>query len=231
MDHGEATQMMAAERYLLDELTPEEKDAFEQHLFDCRDCALDVRAGAAFVSEARAQLAETEFLPVASTDDQALPVAKKRWSFLWHPSFAVPAFAAMLVVIAYQNVSTIPSLRKAAMEPKLLPSNTIHVGTRGAAHTAVRANRTAGVALAMELPPSPAYSSFSFTLQDPSGKQVWSHNFTSANTDTGDDRVVSLVIPGAWLMQGSYSLSIFGITPTNGRVEIDRRVLDVQFDN
>ena len=50
MDHGEALQMMAAERYLLDELTPEERDAFELHMFGCHECALDLRAGAAFMT-------------------------------------------------------------------------------------------------------------------------------------------------------------------------------------
>jgi len=56
MDHSEAVEQMAAERYLLDELTPDAREAFEAHLFDCPDCALDLRAGAAFVEEAKVQL-------------------------------------------------------------------------------------------------------------------------------------------------------------------------------
>ena len=53
MEHIEAVQQMAAERYLLDELPPELRDAFEEHLFDCPECAFDLRAGAAFVDEAK----------------------------------------------------------------------------------------------------------------------------------------------------------------------------------
>jgi anti-sigma factor RsiW len=46
MDHQEAVRQNATEKYLLDELDPELRDQFEEHLFDCQDCALDVRAGA-----------------------------------------------------------------------------------------------------------------------------------------------------------------------------------------
>ena len=52
MNHSEALKEMAAERYLLDELSPEARDAFEEHMFDCPDCALDVRSGSAFIGEA-----------------------------------------------------------------------------------------------------------------------------------------------------------------------------------
>ena len=234
MDHGEAIQMMAAERYLLDELTPEEKDAFEQHLFDCRECALDLRAGALFVTEAKVQLAEMESQSAASSATQTVADRKKSkkkvWWFFWQPAFAVPAFAAMLAVIVFQNVSTIPSLRRATVEPRILHSNAIHAGTRGAAHTAVLADRIGGLALAIELPSSAAYSSYAFVLRDSTGKQVWNQNLTTSNVAV-DDSAVSLVIPGAGLMQSSYSLDIFGTSPQTGRVEIDHRILDVQFDN
>lgn len=231
MDHGKAVEMMAAERYLLDELTPEERDAFEQHVFDCLECALDLRAGAAFVKEAKAQLAEIGSQPARSPRPEtasSVRASKKSWSFFWQPAFAVPVFAAMLAIIAYQNASTIPSLRRTAMEPKILHSNAIHAGTRGSPHTTVQADHTEGLALAIELPQSSNYSSYSFELDDPSGKQVWQRNL---NPIAGEDNVASLVIPGAAMSQHSYSLIIFGITPQSDRVEIDRRVLDVQFDN
>jgi len=39
-----------------------------------------------------------------------------------------------------------------------------------------------------------------------------------------------LVIPGHNLMQSSYTLSIFGITTQGTRTEIDRRILEIHFD-
>ena len=232
MDHGEALQMMAAERYLLDELTPEERDAFELHMFGCQDCALDIRAGAAFIQEAKAQLPELEPPAAASVPARPSPAGssqrKKPWSFLWQPSFAIPVFAVMLGIIAYQNFSAIPSLRRAAAEPKLLFSNPIHIGTRGAALTSVQADRIEGLALSLDLPPSAEYSSYVFELYDPTGKKFWSHPIHRAATD---ESIVSLLIPASGLQPGSYTLAISAVTPDNNRVEIDRRNLDIQFGN
>ena len=51
MDHSDAVRLKATERYLLNELDPEQLDQFEEHLFDCTDCALDVRAAAMLVEQ------------------------------------------------------------------------------------------------------------------------------------------------------------------------------------
>lgn len=233
MDHGEALQMMAAERYLLDELTPEERDAFELHMFGCQECALDIRAGVAFINEAKSQLTEITATPANSSTTVSPALAPKTkkswWAWLWQPTFALPAFAVMLGIIAYQNFSAIPSMRRAASEPRIAYSSPIHAGTRGSTHTSVQADRNDGFALSIELPESTNYSSFSFELDDPAGKKVWTQTLARPNTDY--DGAVSLIIPSSGLQQAAYTLSISGITPTNNRVEIDRRILDVQFQN
>ena len=54
MDHQQATTIHAAERYLLGELSPEEREAFEAHYFDCSQCAEDVRTVFMFESNTRA---------------------------------------------------------------------------------------------------------------------------------------------------------------------------------
>src|SRR5215469_4366578 len=212
MEHSEAIQQMSVERYLLDELSTEEKEAFEQHVFDCPECALDLRAGTAFITEAKEQLPELVFQSPAP----AKPSAKKnRWSFWLQPAFAVPVFAILLAVIAYQNLSTIPALRKSADAPHVLHSLAIHLGTRGAARTTVQADRTEGLALSIELPPTTAYSSYMFELYDPSGKLAWAHSVTAANPDAGEDGIVSFVIPSPGLQEASYTLGVSGITPQN----------------
>jgi hypothetical protein len=53
MDHHEATKSMTAERYTLGELSPEERDAFEEHFFDCTECADEVRDAAKFAAGVR----------------------------------------------------------------------------------------------------------------------------------------------------------------------------------
>jgi hypothetical protein len=46
MEHSRAIDSMAAERYILGELNLDERDAFEEHFFDCPECAMSVRDGA-----------------------------------------------------------------------------------------------------------------------------------------------------------------------------------------
>jgi hypothetical protein len=42
-EHRAAVESMAAERYVLGEMEPAERDAFEDHFFDCNECSSDVR--------------------------------------------------------------------------------------------------------------------------------------------------------------------------------------------
>jgi len=52
MDHEEAVQLGAAEKCVLGELAEELREAYEEHYFDCQECATDVIATAAFVDGA-----------------------------------------------------------------------------------------------------------------------------------------------------------------------------------
>ena len=43
MEHHQAAAILASERYVLDELTVAERDAFEEHYFTCAICAQEVK--------------------------------------------------------------------------------------------------------------------------------------------------------------------------------------------
>jgi anti-sigma factor RsiW len=231
MDHNEATQQMAAERYLLGELTPDLRDAFEEHAFDCPECAVDLRAGAAFIGAAKVELPKIAEASPAKPKISRMTKKRIDWLSWLRPAFAVPAFAALLALVAYQNLDTIPSLRRAASEPIVLPSTAFHTGTRGAAHTSVEADRTKGAVLSIELPQESGYTSFAFNLYDPQGKQLWMRTRVASGAGSDGDGTISLVLPGTGLTQGSYSLAIIGIDGKGSRTEVDRRILDVHFDN
>ena len=57
MDHDEVVRQKLTERYLLHELDGEARDAFEEHYFECSECAIDVRAGSEFVENSKIILA------------------------------------------------------------------------------------------------------------------------------------------------------------------------------
>jgi hypothetical protein len=232
MDHSEAVEQMATERYLLDELSPELREEFEEHAFDCPECALDLRAGAGFLREAKAQLPElTALSPAPSLPAVEKARAKKTDWFSWlQPAFAVPVFAVLLAVIGFQNLATIPGLRVAATQPRLVPWVSVHAGTRGGGHTSVLADRKQGAVILMDLPQDSGYTSYSFDLFDPQNKPFWSQNASIPSENDGAERTFSLLIPGAGLQQGSYTVTVSGINAQGQRTEIDHHVFDVRFD-
>src|SRR3974390_2810788 len=101
MDHQEAIETKAAERYLINEMTPELREAFEEHAFDCPECSLDLRAGAAFIRVARIELPNLPTTGASASDSAPLKGgARKTFLSEWlRPAFVVPAFAALLLVI------------------------------------------------------------------------------------------------------------------------------------
>jgi len=231
MDHSEAVELMATERYLLGELTPEQREAFEAHFFECFECALDVRAEAAFLKEAKAQLPQMTRSapePVAERLTPAKTETKRRdWLGWMRPAWAVPAFAALLMVVGYQNLATIPGLRSAAEAPRVAPWSTLHVGTRAGAHTTVMADRKAGAVLLIDVPNDGTYTSLGFALENPQGKQIW---MQTVQAPAGGDGTMSLLIPGRGLQEGAYTLTIAGITPQGSRTELERQILDVRLN-
>ena len=63
MEHELAIKSLAAERYLLDEMTSQERDEFEEHFFGCSECADAVRTGTAFTANGREAVKEQALRP------------------------------------------------------------------------------------------------------------------------------------------------------------------------
>lgn len=229
MDHNEAIQQMAAERYLLHELTPDASEAFEEHVFDCPECALDLRAGVAFVEETKIQLPK-----LTPSTPEALPVrparVKRDWFSWLQPTFAVPVFATMLLFIGYQNFFVLPSLRETANQPQLLSWAPLHGSTRGGAVT-ITIDHKHGIALPIELPQQPtpgAYVSYAFSLIDPQGKTAWTGSVAAPVDDAGEGERLTLAIPGVMLRNGSYTVNLSGVTPRGEHTVIDQYAFNLQ---
>src|SRR5216684_5929858 len=110
MDHNQALQLQAAVKYVLGELSQVQRDEYEEHYFDCAECAVDIKALATFADTTREVLRQERANQFAGE----LAPARAGWLRWLQPVVAVPAFAALLLIIAYQNTVTIPQAREGA---------------------------------------------------------------------------------------------------------------------
>ena len=109
MNHNEATQLGAAEKYVLRELADEQREAFEDHFFNCRECNAEVRAAMIFADTAREVFDEPEQSKLSKVEPQSSAAG---W-FDWFRRFAAAPVAAVLVLlVGYQNIVTIPQARQ-----------------------------------------------------------------------------------------------------------------------
>jgi len=222
MDHNEAVRQKATERYLLNELDPEIRDQFEEHLFDCQNCALDVRTAAMFIEQSKALLSKQPADAPARVDAS---VHEKAGMFAWlRPAFAVPILAALLVVIGYQNLVTYPQLKEAVNSPQIVPWASIHVSTRGAGSAEISSRAGEGFHLLVDIPPDNAYTSYTFHLSSPSKKLEWSR--TVAATASDDTR--SVYVPGTSQEAGTYTLAVNGITAMGESTDLGHYSIEVQ---
>jgi hypothetical protein len=222
MDHTESIRLMAAEEYLLGELTPESREQFEEHFFDCQECALDVRAGAALVEHSKVVLSEP--VAVSPVRAPAAVPASPGW-FAWlRPAVVVPVLAALLVVVGYQNLVTYPQLKQMASSPQILPWASINVSTRGTSTTQISPRAGEGFHLLVNIPPDGHYSSYTFDLSSPSGRLEWSRTIPAASSDEAR----SIYVPGANQEQGLYTLAVRGGTAAGESSDLGRYSIEVQ---
>jgi hypothetical protein len=131
MTHQQALDTMAAERYLLDEMTEIEKHAFEEHFFDCDDCTQEVRLGERIRTEVRAG-GESGVRATDSQTGTSNIVEFNKRSVRRSASTVIPwAAAAMLAVTTgYQSLVVVPGLRQAT-GPQSLSPIMLREATRG----------------------------------------------------------------------------------------------------
>lgn len=143
MDHRKAVESKASERYLLGEMSRHERDMFEEHYFECVQCAEDVRTGTAFVDNARSVFREEAPLLDEQEEDRGRRGQAGRarvlrdhgagWLSEWlRPSSLVPMAAAVSLafITSYQSLVTLPALKKMAVPAMAAPA-VLAQATRG----------------------------------------------------------------------------------------------------
>ena len=190
MEHAEATEMMAAERYLLGEMTPEDRDAFEEHFFGCGACAADVRDGARVGAAIRAEK--------ANRTRQPRRVVAMQWV----------AAAATVVVLAGVPIAQNVALRQqlaAAQQPHVADFiSFLSAGSRGSETLPLQSAARLPFTLEFEIPPQPGASQYVVKVID-AGRKVWLRDVVPAKS-AGDTQ--HRVFPGGSLPPGHYQLEV-----------------------
>jgi hypothetical protein len=125
--HQNAVETLAAERYLLDEMSDEDRQVFEEHFFSCEVCADDMRAGAAMLQGAKAGFAGS------STSGRVVPMVRRAPVIrnpAWYRTAALPwaAAATLALAVGYQSFRTAPVQETS---PVALVPVTLHPASRG----------------------------------------------------------------------------------------------------
>jgi hypothetical protein len=208
MNHSDALKLNAAEKYLLGELSADQRAAYEDHYFGCPECAEDVRAGVTLLDNARHVL-RAEFPSWAAV---VQPVTGRRGWFLWaRPAYALAAVAVLAVVLIYQNVVTIPELQRGA--PQALPSfSLVTLGSRANSSVVITAKPDRPFGLYFDIPASNQFTYYSCRVQTQSGASVFSVQVSAEQArDT-----VQLLVPGSALKAGGYALVVYGYKEGQG---------------
>jgi hypothetical protein len=189
MDHKEAVETMAAQRYVLDEMTPEDQDAFEEHFFGCAECAADVKDSETIADTLRSEKnAVKKFAPRRS---------QTRW-------LAIAASLALVAILGYQNLFTIPGLRRetaVARSPRIVASVYLRESVR-AEEQLEPVNGSEAFTLDFDFVPPPSAKSVVVDVADAAGR-VRIHQAITAERvrDT-----VHLFVPAGSLPPGRYTL-------------------------
>jgi hypothetical protein len=215
MDHESSIKTQAAERYLLGELPPAERDAFEEHFFACPECADEVRLGMQFSENARA---------VFRQEPAAVRPVRRNRLFAWlRPAILVPVAAAAMGVVAftvYQNAVEIPSLRARIghlEQPRVLVATVLMPSSRSAVRTISLPSTTPYLELALAIAAIPPAGRYECQLRSETGKVLATISVPKLDPDSN----LQVLFPANDLTNGYYDAVLVGINGGSGK-DLDR---------
>ena len=212
MEHEQAVRNLAVECYLLGEMAPGEREAFEEHYFECAICGEDLRAATQFLGDMKAILAADGLQAGAAISGRETGGSKPaRWSWpVWlSPQIAAAAVLVLAALAGVETISTIPGLRRQLAEanaPRVMKYKVLQAQTRGSA-TVVVAAEGAPVVLVFDLPefsPLSAAAGLQFVVKSADGREV----FQTAGVSLAPGDPVTLSIPRLDATPGNYILYV-----------------------
>ncbi len=216
MDHSQAIQMGAAEKYLLNELDEESRSAYEEHFFDCGECAEDVKNGAAFVANAK------EVLPKLTKERVAQEENGRAWgtgwtSLFWPAPVGVAAALAMSLGLAgYQAVVVVPELQKQVAEAESLQGARWHFlsVSRSEAQVVKVSKDTRTVGLSLSQSSEASFPYYRCELRESDGRSLT----TVVVPAPAAGEELNVAMSASILRPGSYVLVLHGLESASGPV-------------
>ena len=192
MQHSEAQDNHTVERYLLNEMSDDEREDYEAHYFDCHLCAADVVDGERLMASGRV---------VASETPAVVPFPPRRSWTAWIPAAA----AALLLGINGAVLS--PALRTAPVAEIMTGSvEIVRVGeSRGPNDPPITLRAGVTNELSVEMVLDHPYPKYEIRLRNAAGKVVAQPAVSAKMAGEG----VHLLLRS--LPAGSYVLTIHGV--------------------
>ena len=208
MTHQEAVESLATERYLLDDMSNPDRQAFEDHFFSCDLCADDMRVAAAMFKGAKAGFAggaaTAQVVPMVARPTVKQPV--------WYRSAALPwaAAAALAFVTTYQSFWVVPSLRRDVSAVAIVPV-TLRPASRGAEAAVPRPAGGAPITLAIEINEPADSGQLIYDLKSADGRLIVSGRAAAP----APGAPLLLLIPSTVAGPSHYILSVHDAGPSN----------------
>src|SRR5262245_45405687 len=234
MNHREAVEKGAVERYLLGELPSSESDEFESHFFECVECADELREGAVFEENAKAVFEEDHQSAAGAVEPRARyeQVTAPWWTWLWQrPWTAAPALAAiaLLCVSAYQALVVIPGLRgqlREALSPQPVSSYVLPSLSRGDERALEVAKDSRFYALYMDPTWPGSFQEYLCAVQDASGATRLSVRIPAP----APGKPIQILLSRNQLPSGRYTVVVRNAAAGRPESELDRYSLILKLD-
>jgi hypothetical protein len=218
MEHTQAIETMAAERYVLDEMSAEERDAFEIHFLNCAICDDEVRSALVLMESGRASASNV------------VPFPKPRrttWLAGWI------AAGVMTAIVGFQNLVTIPRMAATAATATVRTDTASPIQaltayppsdvSRGGESETPRELPRAGTQFIpdIDIPTDPPYPQYRADLRDATGRSLGALFIPAAQVQ--ETQLVLGSLPA-----GTYQLVIDGVSADGNRKPVTSHTITVQ---
>jgi hypothetical protein len=199
---------------VLGELSQVQRDEYEEHYFDCAECAVDIKALATFADTTREVLRQER----ANQFAKELVPARGGWLRWLQPVVAVPAVAALLLIVAYQNTVTIPQAKQGAsggVAQILFNSHALRgVNTAGEEGRTLAIRPDEAFFLNFDFVPTRSFDNYIAQVEAPDGHVLFRSKIAGGNAN----QEAHLPVGAGMLRPGRYVLAFYGDPDRSGKI-------------